>query len=246
MDNIKFGFFDFGMPENILYDFISAFPEAAHLKDINNKKYIFSNKHNLKIYGLNDPAKIIGLTVHDLDDFMRPYWGEGFSDKISELDNRIAQEQVLITDNNRVFLDKFGFVHIQNMTKAPIVNTSNKTIAILTTSFEVTGQLNYFHLFSIYKKIYPQKRKACLYFMQYLKIEKFFLEILSEKEMICFLLMAESKSYKQIADKMSISNKTVETHIRNIANKTSRKNLIEIFELLKMLQGKNVDEKTSF
>ena len=231
MDNKKN--ITFNMPEHILYDFISSFPEAAHLKDVNTKKYIHSNIHNLKVYGLNDPKKVIGLTVHDLDNFMKPYWGEGFANQITEFDSSIKKNTVIITDKNRVFLDKFGLVHIQNMTKAPICNKDNKVSAILTMSFEITNTLDRFHIFNIYKKIYKKKREACLYFLQHLKIIKFLKEILSDKEIICLLNMVENKSHKWIAGKMTISHKTVESHISNIMNKIKNESLPFILEFIR-------------
>lgn len=152
-----------GMPDHALYDLVSSFPEAAHLKDFKSKKYIHSNENNLKIYGLIDPSKLLGLTVHDLDEFMRPYWGDDFADKVNDLDEYVARKCVVKTDKNRVFLDKFGLVHIQNMTKAPITNFTNKVTAIFTMSFEVTNEMNYFYLSNTYKKIYGTKRNACFF-----------------------------------------------------------------------------------
>lgn len=231
MDNNKN--LTFNMPEHILYDFISSFPEAAHLKDVATKKYLHSNIHNLKVYGLNDPKKVVGLTVHDLDNFMKPYWGEGFAAQITEFDLMIKKNVTIITDKNRVFLDKFGLVHIQNMTKAPICNKHNKVSAILTMSFEITNSLDRLYIFEVYKKIYKKKKEACLYFLKHLKITKFLKEILSDKEIICLLNMIENKSYKWIAAKMSISHKTVETHINNIINKIQYTSLPYLIEFIK-------------
>jgi hypothetical protein len=230
----KLEHFELKMSDNVAYDLVHSFPEAAHLKDVKTKRYICTNQNNLRIYGLNDPKKIIGLTVHDLDEFMLPYWGNGFADKISDLDAEVVKRGVVVTDKNRVFLDKFGLVHVQDMTKAPISSNLNKVTAILTMSFDSTEKLSKFFIFNTYKEIYEKKREANFFFMKHLKIDIYFKVILSEKEIICLLYMLENKSYKYISLKMNISQKTVESHISNISNKTQKMDLARILEFLRI------------
>lgn len=240
MDNKNMNISLLGMPDHALHDLISSFPEAAHLKDKKNKKYIHSNENSLKIYGFTDPAKVVGLTVHDLDQFMRPYWGHDFADKVNDLDEYVTKECSVITDKNRVFLDKFGLAHIQDMIKVPIANASNQVTAIFTMIFEETGKIDNFSLFNIYKKIYDKKREACFYFMNHLKINIFFRDSLSNKEMMCLLCMIENNTYKYIAKKMNLSIKTIESHVNHIANKVKSKNLEAIIEFLRI--GSNARE----
>lgn len=229
----KFGIPQMTIPDHILYDLVSCFPENANLKDINTKKYLCCNKNSVKLCGLTDPNETIGLTVHDLDKYMKPYEGRGFADTISDLDDLVAKECKVITNNDSVFVDRFGLIHLEKMTKAPIANTSNKITAIFTMSFEITEKMDKLVLFSMYRDIYPNKRESCSYFMDHLKIKTFFRDILSEKEMCCLLFMLENKSYKYIAGKMNIGLKTVETHISNIANKADKKDLSAVLEYLR-------------
>ncbi len=224
---------NFKLNNNALYDFVLAFPEPAHIKDPHSKKYICSNKHNLKVYGLDKPEQLVGLTVHDLDEFMKPYWGKEFANRIDNFDDIVLKKNTTFSDENRVFLDKFGLVHIQNMTKAPILNSRNKVSAILTTSFDITGRINRFIIFDKYREIYKKKREACLFLMRHMRIDMFFTEVLSEKEMLCLLHMTGNNAHKNLILKMNITNKTVESHIHNIINKLKSKTITEILEFLR-------------
>jgi DNA-binding CsgD family transcriptional regulator len=223
----------FKIDNNALFDFVLAFPEPAHIKDLSTRKYICSNQHNLKVYGLDKPEQIVGLTVHDLDGFMKPYWGDGFADQIDVFDDIILNKNNTFTDKNRIFLDKFGLMHVQDMTKVPVLNYRNEVFAILTTSFDITNRISRFAIFEKYKAIYKKKREACLYFMKHIKINMFFSDILSEKEIMCLLYMTENHTHKNLTQRMKIANKTVESHISNIVNKLKSRTLNEILEFLR-------------
>lgn len=224
----------FRTTESSLYDYVLTFPEPAHLKDPQSKKYICSNEHNLKIYGLNNPEMIVGMTVHDLDNFMKPYWGSNFVYKIDEFDSIVSKEKIMVNDNNRIFLDKFGLVHVQNMIKMPVLGANQSVTSILTTSFDITHTISRVEIFYTYRKIYPKRRDASEYFMKHIRIDPFFREILSNKEMLCLLYMLENNSHKYISSRLHISPRTVETHISSISNKLNNKSLTEIIEFLRI------------
>lgn len=224
----------FRTTESSLYEYVSSFPEPAHLKDPKTARYIFSNQHNLKIYGLQKSREIVGLTVHDLDRFMKPYWGSAFVDKIDELDQVVLKERITIKDSNRVFLDKFGLVHIQDMSKVPILSKTNAVIAILTTSFDVTHKLSRNNILRIYQKIYSKNRDINCFFMKHIMIADFFDEVLSSREISCLLHMVENNSHKHISSKMNISPRTVESHLGSISNKLNNKSIFDVVEFLRI------------
>lgn len=221
------------LSDSALFDFVESFSKPAHLKDPCSKEYFWSNYENLNVYGLNKPDEIIGLTVHDLDQFMKPYWGKEFAGQVGGLDDKVVNKNITVSVYNRTLVDKFGLLHIQNMTKTPILNNTNRVSGILTISSDITDNINLFYIFSKYRKIYKKKRDACIYFMKYLKIDSFFCDVLSEKEFVCMLHMIESNTYKGISNKMNVSRKTVETHIRHIICKLRSKTLNEILEYLR-------------
>lgn len=234
----------FKLTDSALFDFIASFPDGAHLKCAQTGRYIFSNQHNLAVYGFSDPKQIEGLTVCDLDRFMRPHWGGAFARNIGCLDGKVIKQNRTIVDNERILLDRFGIIHIQNMVKTPLLSHDNQVSSILTTVFDITDQVNKFALFNVYKKIYPKKRQACLHFMQFLNIDTFFLEPLSEKQLDCLLWMLENNTYKSVAEKLQIDTKTVESHIRAINEKLKNISLIHLLEILRSrLYGQSTDNK---
>lgn len=224
---------NFQIAGDALFDFVSSMPEPAHVKDSKNGKYIFSNQGNLEIYDLKNVNNIIGATVHDLDGFMRPFWGENFVKCIDELDYRVKDKKETVVDKNRVFLDKFGLVHIQNMTKVPVLNNNKQAKAVLTLSYDLTRTTDLFSLFKMYKGIYPKKTTAISYFKKYLKIDQFFYETLTEKEILCLLYMKRNKCHKSTAAAMNISLKTVETHVSHIIRKSKIYSISDILVFLR-------------
>ncbi len=57
------------------YNLADLMDMPAHIKDAKTKQYIYSNTHNLEIYGAKNIEEIIGKTVINLDDNMKSHWG---------------------------------------------------------------------------------------------------------------------------------------------------------------------------
>ncbi len=216
-----------------LFDFISSMPEPAHLKETQNGSYLFSNRSNLEIYKLQDPNEIIGSTVRDLDSFMFPFWGTAFAEHIERLDFQVKNNKETVSDRNRIFLDKSGFIHVQNMIKVPVLNHLNHVDAILTLSFDLTQKTDLFELLSLYKKIYVKKSEAVYYFSLHLKINPFFNAFLTEKELLCLLHMKLNSCYKKTAEGLQVSLKTVETHISHLIGKSKQHSLSDVLTFLR-------------
>lgn len=224
---------NFKIGEDALFDFVSAMPGPAHLKEIKTGRYIFSNQSNLEVYSLNQVSEIIGATVQDLDVFMSPYWGKGFADHIDFLDFQVREKQETVVVQQKVFLDKCGLIHIQNMTKTPVLSNNNKVAAILTLSFDLTSKADPLRILEYYKSIYPKKSDALHYFSNHLNIKKFFNEPLTEKELLCMVYMKQNTSYKSIAASLGLGIKTVETHISNIIGKSKKHSVVEVLTFLR-------------
>jgi DNA-binding CsgD family transcriptional regulator len=231
---------DFRVSDSALIDYIQALPTPAHLKDPQNKRYIHTNLPNLGIYSLTKPQDLIGLSVYDVDEFMKPYWGGKFAYDINMLDQHVLNESKTIVTSQRVFLDKSGLVHLQDMIKTPVLNEKGCVRLILTTSFDTTDALDKRAIFRFYQKVYPTKRTANLFFMRHIKINHFFMETLSTKEIECLLCMIENNAYKIIATKMEVSLKMVEAHINHIANKMAQGSVSDVLEFLRMTSNDNI------
>ncbi len=224
---------NFKIGEDALFDFVSAMPGPAHLKELGTGRYIFSNQSNLEVYNLKHVNEIIGATVQDLNVFMSPYWGKGFADQIDFLDFQVKEKQETVVAKQKVFLDRRGLVHVQNMTKMPVLSNTNKVTAILTLSFDLAYKTDLLKLLGYYKAIYRKKSDALYYFSRHLEIEKFFNASLTEKELLCLIFMKQNASYKSIAAALNLSVRTVETHISNIMAKSKKHFVTDVLVFLR-------------
>ena len=223
----------FTVAGDVLFEFAAALPEPAHIKSTEDGRYLFSNQRNLEIYGLTRPEEIVGATVHDLDGFMRPFWGQRFAQGIGQLDDRVTHHQETVTDNHRVFLDTVGLLHIQDMTKLPVLNKTNRVAAILTLSVDRTHQTDAFELLDLYKRVYTKKSEAIDYFTRHLHLEPFFQGALTEKELSCLLYMQRNRCHKSIAQAMAVGLKTVETHVSHLIGKAAHGDLSKCLVFLR-------------
>ena len=223
----------FTVAGDVLFDFAAALPEPAHVKSTEDGRYLFSNQRNLEIYGVSRPEEIVGATVHDLDGFMRPFWGQRFAQGIGQLDDRVIQRRAMVTDQHRVFLDTAGLLHIQDMTKLPVLNNSSRVAAILTLSVDHTHQTDVFALLDLYKQAYTKKAEAMIYFTRHLHLETFFQDALTEQEARCLLYMQRNRYHKSIAQAMAVGLKTVETHVSHLIRKSVHGNLSKCLVFLR-------------
>ncbi len=217
-----------------VFDVVSSFQTPVHIKDATTGKYLISNQANLEVYNLSAIEEIIGLTVHDFDGFMKPYWGKEFSSHIHRVDHSVVIKSETVVTKDIVFVDVTGLLHIQNMTKIPVNSiTGKKVSSIMTISEDFTDRVSNFSLYELYKRHYTTKANAIRYFMKHLKIEKFFSKTLTEKEMYCLLWMQKDQHYRSIADSLYVSIKTVEFHVTNIAAKLHNCSISDVLAYLR-------------
>ena len=159
-----------------LDELVVSLPMPAHVKDYPSGKYILTNKENLKVYHFTNIAEMLGRNIHDLDEFMKPRWGEGFADSIDLLDETVAKTGNPFFSENRIFVAIDGILRIQNMTKIPVYSydRSKKVIAIFTQSHDKTENIDLLTLFNTYIQFYKRQGIISEYFCKFLKIESFF------------------------------------------------------------------------
>lgn len=230
----------FNIPTSNLYELIHAMPNPANIKEVSSGKYIAINPSELVAFGFKNTKEMLGLTVFDLDSFMRPYWGKYFAREVEELDEQVKSNSQLVIGKNRIFLDRNGMIHVRDVYKSPLFNENNscKINAILTLTFDYTENVELTSLYWKYKELYKNKDIAIRYFMKYLKIADFFYEALTEKEILCLLRARLNQTHKNIALNLGVSIKTVETHLTNIVNKLKRVSIQDVMVFLRNSKGK--------
>lgn len=167
---------------------VESMPNSVHIKNVQNGRYIATNKHNLKTYGFTKESELIGLTFDDLNDFMIPYWGKTFVETMMAFDDRVKASGNVEVLRNLVFKDKRNFLRCQDLYKIPIFHEKNtgKINMIFTMMVEYTDKICQIELYEKYKSMNKNKTEALKYFVRYLGIEDFFHESLTEKEILCF------------------------------------------------------------
>lgn len=201
-------------------ELIQSFNGTAHLKDLKSGKYVLSNDANIKKVGLTNINDICGLTVHDLHSHMKNYWGEDMAKQISKLDNKLKTNPEIIIDQNRFYLNANQFVFIHNMKKYPILNAEKKISYVLTINEDITNQVSLLKLWQLYKVLFKNKNIAMSKYLQYTGVYDFFYELPTNTELIILLTRQFKVTSKDIAKVLYISQRTVETHINNLRNKT--------------------------
>src|SRR5437667_12426395 len=83
-----------------LSDFIYTFPGTAHLKDVNEFRYILSNKHDLRTYDFHLEKDLIGQTVFDLEKKMQSRWPVNFAQQIYKNDLDVIKTEKQVSINN--------------------------------------------------------------------------------------------------------------------------------------------------
>lgn len=202
-----------------LREHISTFPGRAHVKDATTFKYTLTNQKNLDAFGLKRAEDLIGLTLNELSQHMRPYWDKSYPSIMEEYDLKVKNTGLIHWIPQQQFIDKKGTLHQQCISKIPIFSEDNSVAAILTTGTNVIENFTKLELLNRYKNFYKTKREACAGFMTHFKLSDFFITALTEKELITLCLMVEDCTYKYLASKMNVSLKTIETHVSNMKNK---------------------------
>ena len=229
---------NFNLLASSLEVFIASASDAMHIKDADQGRYLLSNDFELSVYGFKKHSELLGLTLQDLDKFMNPYWGKAFVFEMESLDLRVKTQRETVVDAQRTFLDRRGLLRIQNIKKIPLLKVSGEVSSILTMSANLTQKYDDFELFGLYKQFYAKKHQAIFYFMKYFNLHQFFVEILTEKELLCLLHMKRDHTLQGISKGMFLALKILKKYINNIENKSKHGSVYHVLVFLRNHNGR--------
>lgn len=221
---------------------VRSLEQGHRLQDM---KIIMHNDASAEVRGFKNNS-MVDMTIPEILDTLNlePYLKEEEMKAIEEND-RTAIENNLQNTHIQVTLDKIGFVRIFQRIVTPLSGYNRKPIAISTTSLELTQYVNLLHLLHLYKSHYSRVdlkySDALTKFSNYLKLEHYFVELLSFGEITTLLAMVSDARHKQTADLISTFNqksctpKTVATYVSTIREKL--KPSFSIHEVLKNLRN---------
>lgn len=201
-------------------DIINNYNGSAHLKDINSGKYIFSNEINAQHVGVGNAKNLYGLTVMDLNQHMHKNWGN-LAQRIELFEAKLKYQYMIIMDDNQISIAPNGNLAIHNMKKYPLLNSQNKTIAVVTTSELITSKLDLLQQLDFYLIFYKiQGNKFAINaFLSSINIRHYFLELPTCSELTVLLHKQKEITAKSIAEKLSLSITTIETHLKKLDTK---------------------------
>lgn len=209
---------------------------SAHLKDIVTGKYLDSNTLNVKKFGLTKAQDIIGLTINDVDTTMQPYWGKNLASDIKIIEKKVIDKKIA-TNDKRPFLTANGKVFVHDMVKIPILGQRNQVIALYTTSDEITDQLELTQLFHLYLTLFSTpllKKHVIRKYLEHINIADYFFDPPTKAEVRVLITKLKYPASKMIANALSISPRTVHSHIEKLQAKTDH-NLNNILPMIKII-----------
>lgn len=221
----------FTCSEDFLQKLVEASLHPAHLKGARTNQYVFDNRpHYAGIFGLAERSPIMGRTVREVMDFFKHE--EAFVNTIEALDLKVQQTGQSVK-TRLSSLTHSGLLGDFDTVKVPITGRKkNRTIAILTTAYNVTHEYNTFELLARYQQIYPD-REAIQYFLRHLKIDHYFNHLPTPQETLTLLALRQNFSYEYAAQKLGISRHTIDAHADHLRLKLQNTTLRELLTQLR-------------
>lgn len=205
---------------NFIEDFVFHYSGSAHLKDINSGKYLFSNQVNVSKLGFSVADDIYGMTVRDLDLQICHLWGN-LAERIEIFEQAIRARMEVIFDSNQLSILPDGFLAVHNMKKFPLLNQQGKALAIITTSDQITNQVDLLQLFKFYQNFFQSKPPQVIIdkFLNYLQIFDYFDSMPTLMELKILLYKYKFRTSKIVASLLQLSINTIETHLYHLRHK---------------------------
>jgi DNA-binding CsgD family transcriptional regulator len=217
-------------PDSTLLSLIENFPVSASLKEAETGRYVITNAYNAQQFGIDNPADLIGLTIHDLN-FRQSQWGIEYAKAIEKLDFLARENKTHMLGRHR-FLDDSGEARLEEMVKFPVLGSRRNILGIVTYRHDVTPTLPPIQLYQLHRSFY-EPSSAISRVLAYLNLEPYFIAKATEAQFKVFLLKAERLSNKEAARFLGLSDRTVESHLAALRSKVVDGNLARVLSLVK-------------
>ena len=218
------------LSDSALISLIENFPVSASLKAADSGKFIVNNVHNSRQFGIENPADMAGLTIRDVS-FRRPDWGLLFSTSVEQLDLRVRETKCHAVGKNE-FFDDNGEVQLEILTKIPVLGSRGNVLAIATYREDITRTLAPIKIYLMYRKFYGVP-EAVRRVVAFLDIQRYFTAMPTDAQLQVFFLKWEGWTNKQIARRLGISDRTVESHCCALQRKIAHGNIFQVISLMK-------------
>jgi hypothetical protein len=204
------------LSDSALIDMIRCFPTPVGYKEADTGRYVASSLANARMFGIEDPDQLIGLTIHDVQ-FRQQKWGARYADLICKLDF-CAQDSKHPVYCRQRFLDGDGNAQFLEITKIPVMNMRRNVMGIVTFGTDRTVELTASQLYCLYTDFYLGSEAVQRVLIR-LNLHTLFVSPPTDTQFRVLLYRAERYSIKEISRFLGLSPRTVDSHLRALRNK---------------------------
>ena len=205
-------------------------PQTLTFKVADTGKYIFSNTALQEKFGDLFPRDLVGLTVRDLN-YAFPAWGGDYCRKTEAFDFRVREEKVTVTDKRAMRLNNGAIVY-EEMTKFPVLGIGNDVLGIVTYGQDLTQTLSCTELYRQYQCFY-NNQEAIRRVLTHIDADASFTSQPTEAQFEVFLERVQGRTSKEIAQRLELSHRTVESHLAALRDKVVGGDLRRVVSLIK-------------
>lgn len=220
----------------VLYNIIKSLPGRAHVKLATDLSYHITNEATLKLLGMNNAQQLIGKNDYDIGRHMGSHWPAKLAQELQDLDNEIINNnKPIIGKEETPYLDAEGNLVIHSLTKIPIYNLSNQPYGVLTLAADITNIKDVMFVRQSYNNLFKKPKQAHYHFIKHIGLDKIHADqddLITIRELECLILFTKGMATKEIARRMNISPRTVETHFEHVKTKfncLTRSEVISLF-----------------
>ncbi len=216
--------------ESELISILEKFPHPVTLKTSDTGKYLFSNAANARMFNVEDPKELIGLTVRDLK-YPQVEAGLQFSRQIEAFDFHVREHKTMIAQKqSRLVCD--GVVFHEELVKFPLLGMAQQVVGVFTYARDLTGELTSTQLYGQYRGFYD-KQDAIERVLDHLELREAFAVLPTETQLLVFLDKAEGRTEKEIAERFKVCPSRVAQHVEAMNKKLIGADLIQTLAMLK-------------
>lgn len=190
-------------------------PGVIHIKEAKYFTYLHGNKKFMEGYQLKEHGDYINKNIFDMAEVMGDHWPKGKAEEIDYFE-RDAVNNSRVSNTEESYIGLNGQAVINALSKIPIYDEYQEPHYILTIAIDQSNLIDRQKLKNLYKNLYANKKEGFKKFLYHIGLGRF---SITEREFDCLLLFSHGKTYKEIGRYLSISPRTVETHIEHIKEK---------------------------
>ncbi|WP_158899280.1 LuxR C-terminal-related transcriptional regulator [Burkholderia sp. L27(2015)] len=199
-------------------------------KTADTGKYIFSNAALQERFGDLFPRDLVGLTVRDLN-YAFPAWGGEHSSRTEAFDLRVREHKASVTDKRAMRLNSGAIVY-EEMTKSPVLGIGNHVLGVVTYGQDLTPTLSCTELYRQYQ-CFHNKQEAIRRVLIHIDADANFTSQPTEAQFEVFLEKVQGRTSKEIAQRLELSHRTVESHLAALRDKVVGGDLRRALSLIK-------------